>query len=125
MWALHGNAFMLDTVWVLSHHIVPGTRIPSAQHTAVESVMAERVEMKVFIHQSALKMQTDDKVAAAWLDATLETLYEHFKAGKGVTLTGFGGFGSVLQVEMVVSSNGITIDKTSVYGRYGVTYLHI
>ena len=37
-------------------------------------------------------MQTEDKVAAAWLEATLETLYDTFKAGKGVTLTGFGGF---------------------------------
>jgi len=32
------------------------------------------------------------KVATAWLEATLETLYENFKAGKGVTLTGFGVF---------------------------------
>jgi DNA-binding protein HU-beta len=54
--------------------------------------MAERIETKVFIHQLALRMQTDDNVAAAWLDATLETLYENFKAGQGVTLTGFGGF---------------------------------
>ena len=37
-------------------------------------------------------MQTDDTVAVTWLEATLETLYENFKAGKGVTLTGFGGF---------------------------------
>jgi len=58
----------------------------------LETGMAERVETKAFIHQLALRMQTDDTVAAAWLEATLETLYEHFKAGKGVTLTGFGGF---------------------------------
>jgi DNA-binding protein HU-beta len=50
--------------------------------------MAERIETKAFIHQ----MQTDDNVAAAWLEATVETLYDNFKAGKGVTLTGFGGF---------------------------------
>jgi nucleoid DNA-binding protein len=54
--------------------------------------MAERIETKAFIHQLALRMQTDEKVASAWLEATLETLYEHFKVGKGVTLTGFGGF---------------------------------
>jgi len=54
--------------------------------------MAERIETKVFVHQLALRMQTDDKVASAWLEATLETLYENFKAGRGVTLTGFGGF---------------------------------
>jgi hypothetical protein len=35
-------------------------------------------------------MQTEDKAAAAWLEATLETLYDNFKAGKGLTLTGFG-----------------------------------
>jgi DNA-binding protein HU-beta len=54
--------------------------------------MAERIETKAFIHQLALRMQTDGKVAAAWLEATVETLYDDFKAGKGVTLTGFGGF---------------------------------
>ena len=37
-------------------------------------------------------MQTEDKVAAAWLEATLATLYDTFKAGKGIALTGFGGF---------------------------------
>src|SRR5437016_3890359 len=57
-----------------------------------EMTMAERIETKAFIHQLALWMQTDDKVAAAWLEATVETLYDTFKAGKGVTLTGFGGF---------------------------------
>ena len=54
--------------------------------------MAERIDTKAFVHQVALKMQTEDKVAAAWLEATLATLYDTFKAGKGVTLTGFGGF---------------------------------
>lgn len=29
VWAMHGNAFMLDTVDVLACHIVPGRRIPS------------------------------------------------------------------------------------------------
>jgi nucleoid DNA-binding protein len=28
----------------------------------------------------------------AWLDGVVETLYESFKDGKGVTLPGFGGF---------------------------------
>ena len=54
--------------------------------------MAERIETKAFIHQLALRMQTEDNVAAAWLEATVETLYDTFKAGKGVTLTGLGGF---------------------------------
>ena len=51
----------------------------------LESVMAERIETKAFIHQLALRMQMDDKVAAAWLEATLATLYDTLKAGKGVT----------------------------------------
>jgi nucleoid DNA-binding protein len=54
--------------------------------------MAERIETKAFIHQLARRMQTEDNVAAAWLEATVETLYDTFKAGKGVTLTGLGGF---------------------------------
>jgi nucleoid DNA-binding protein len=54
--------------------------------------MAQRIETKAFVHQLALRMQTDDKVAAAWLEAILETLYDTFKAGQGVTLTGLGGF---------------------------------
>jgi len=33
--------------------------------------------------------------------------------------------GSVLKVEIVVSSKGLTINKTSAYGRHGVTHLHI
>jgi hypothetical protein len=28
----------------------------------------------------------------AWIDGVVETLYESFKAGKGVTFPGFGGF---------------------------------
>src|SRR6266446_3992328 len=58
----------------------------------LERGMAERIETKAFVHQLALRMQTEDKIAAAWLEATVETLYDTFKAGKGVTLTGFGGF---------------------------------
>ena len=54
--------------------------------------MAERIDTKAFIHQLALRMQTDDTVAAAGLEATVETLYDTFKAGKGVTLTGLEGF---------------------------------
>ena len=33
--------------------------------------------------------------------------------------------GSVLKVEMVVSSKGLTTNKTIAYGRYGVMHLHI
>ena len=37
----------------------------------------------------------------------------------------FFAWGSVLKVEMAVSSKGLALNKTSVYGRLGVTYLHI
>lgn len=54
--------------------------------------MSERIEKKAFVRQLATRMQTDERVASEWLEATLETLYTNFKEGKGVMLTGFGGF---------------------------------
>ena len=54
--------------------------------------MADRIEKKAFVQQLAKRMNADEKVADEWLEATLETLYDNFKAGRGVTLTGFGGF---------------------------------
>lgn len=57
-----------------------------------EEIMAERVKKEDFIHQLAVRMNTDDKTAEAWIDGVVETFYESFKAGKGVTLPGFGGF---------------------------------
>ena len=54
--------------------------------------MADRIEKKAFVQQLATRMNADEKIAAEWLEATLETLYENFKAGRGVTLKGFGGF---------------------------------
>jgi hypothetical protein len=37
-------------------------------------------------------MKTDEATATALIDGVIETLYESFKAGKGVTLPGFGGY---------------------------------
>jgi hypothetical protein len=37
-------------------------------------------------------MKTDEATATAWVDGVVESLYESFKDGKGVTLPGFGGF---------------------------------
>jgi DNA-binding protein HU-beta len=54
--------------------------------------MADRIEKKTFVQQLAKRMNSDEKVAAEWLEAMLETLYENFKAGRGVTMKGFGGF---------------------------------
>src|SRR5262245_36948042 len=77
---------------VVLSHCTRNAETLRASIRLLETGMAERIETKAFVHQLALRMQTEDKVAAAWLEATLETLYDNFKAGKGVTLTGFGGF---------------------------------
>ena len=37
-------------------------------------------------------METDDATAEAWLEATLDAMYQVFKSGKGLSLSGFGGF---------------------------------
>ena len=54
--------------------------------------MAERINKKEFVRQVANRMNVDEKSAQVWVDAILDTLYETFKSGKGVTLPGFGGF---------------------------------
>ena len=59
---------------------------------SLEVEMAERIERKAFVQQLAKRMNSDEKVASEWLEATLETLYQNFKVGRGFTLKGFGGF---------------------------------
>lgn len=54
--------------------------------------MSERIQKKEFVHRLAVRMKTSDAVSAMWLDAVLDTLYESFKAGQSVTLSGFGNF---------------------------------
>jgi nucleoid DNA-binding protein len=54
--------------------------------------MAERVTKEELVRRLAKKMRTDDATAEAWLEATLETMYQVFKSGKGLSLSGFGGF---------------------------------
>ncbi|MGH9753840.1 MAG: HU family DNA-binding protein [Blastocatellia bacterium] len=54
--------------------------------------MAERIDKEEFVSRLAKKMKTDAETAEAWLDATLDTMYQVFKSGKGITLPGFGGF---------------------------------
>jgi hypothetical protein len=49
-----------------------------------EIVMSDRIERKVFVQQLATRMQTDEKIASEWLEATLETLYANFKEGRGM-----------------------------------------
>ena len=54
--------------------------------------MADRIDRKDFIRLMAERKKTTEATAEAWLDTVLDTLYESFKKGQSVTLTGFGGF---------------------------------
>ena len=54
--------------------------------------MADRLKKEDFVRRLAARMNTDVTTATAWVDGTVETLYESFKAGESVTLPGFGGF---------------------------------
>src|SRR6266700_1008409 len=56
------------------------------------NMMAERINKDELVSQLAARMHTDEATATAWVDGIVETLYESFKDGKGVTLPGFGGF---------------------------------
>ncbi len=47
---------------------------------------------KEFIEQIAGKLLIEKKDAEKHLDVIIDTLYENFKNGNGVTLTGFGNF---------------------------------
>jgi nucleoid DNA-binding protein len=54
--------------------------------------MAEHIKREEFVRRLAKKMETDEETAEAWLDATLEAMYQVFKSGKGISFAGFGGF---------------------------------
>lgn len=54
--------------------------------------MAQRKQKSEIIERLAQRMQTDEEIAAKWLDGVTETLYEAITAGESVTLPGFGGF---------------------------------
>lgn len=54
--------------------------------------MRSRIQKKEVVSRIATRMAADEQLAEAFLDATLETLYEAFKGGESVTLPGFGGF---------------------------------
>lgn len=54
--------------------------------------MAQRIQKREVARRLAARMNTDEATASQWLDATIDTLYEAFKAGESVTLEGLGGF---------------------------------
>jgi DNA-binding protein HU-beta len=54
--------------------------------------MPDRIQKNEFVRRLAVRMNADEEMAARWVDAMIDTLYESFKAGESVTLTGFGSF---------------------------------
>lgn len=54
--------------------------------------MAQSIKKEAFVQRLAKKMGTDEATATAWLDTTLDVMYQVFKSGKGISLSGFGGF---------------------------------
>ena len=54
--------------------------------------MSERIQKKEFVRRLAVRMKTDEAISTMWLDAMLDTLYESFRSGESVTLSGFGNF---------------------------------
>ncbi|MCA1628790.1 MAG: HU family DNA-binding protein [Acidobacteria bacterium] len=54
--------------------------------------MVERIQKKEIARRLAARMKTSEAISAMWLDAMLDTFYESFKSGQGVTLSGFGNF---------------------------------
>jgi DNA-binding protein HU-beta len=54
--------------------------------------MAQRIQKREIARRLAARMNTDEAIASQWIDATIDTLYEAFKAGESVTLEGLGGF---------------------------------
>ena len=58
----------------------------------MSNVITDRFKKEDFVRQLANRMNVDEATATAWLDGVVETLYESFKDGKGVTLPGFVSF---------------------------------
>lgn len=54
--------------------------------------MAEHIQKAELVRRLAQRRNTEEATAEAWVDAILETMYEVFKSGKGLSLPGFGGF---------------------------------
>ena len=54
--------------------------------------MAAHIKKEEFVRRLAKERGTDEATAQAWLEATLDAMYQVFKSGKGLSLAGFGGF---------------------------------
>jgi nucleoid DNA-binding protein len=54
--------------------------------------MAKRINKEEFVRRVAERMKVNETTAQTWVEAVLDTMYETFKRGAGITLPGFGGF---------------------------------
>jgi len=54
--------------------------------------MAEYIQKAELVRRIATKMKTEGETAETWLDGLVDTMYEVFKSGTGISLPGFGGF---------------------------------
>jgi nucleoid DNA-binding protein len=54
--------------------------------------MAERINKDESVRRVAKRMKVKETTARTWVDAVLDTMYDTFGGGKGLTLPGFGGF---------------------------------
>ena len=54
--------------------------------------MAKRINKDEFVRRVARRMKANETTAQAWVDGVLDTMYDAFRGGKGITLPGFGGF---------------------------------
>ncbi|MEM8808653.1 MAG: HU family DNA-binding protein [Cyanobacteria bacterium P01_G01_bin.38] len=55
-------------------------------------MMSQSISKKEFTQRFARRMDINEKEAAQILDGMIDTFYEVFNQGQGVTLTGFGSF---------------------------------
>jgi hypothetical protein len=54
--------------------------------------MVERINKDEFVRWVAKRMKVKETTALIWIDAVLDTMYDTFRSGKGLSLPGFGGF---------------------------------
>ena len=54
--------------------------------------MSTSVSKKEFIQIFAHRMNINEKEASRWVEGMIDTFYDIFNQGRGVTLTGFGSF---------------------------------
>ncbi|HUU19680.1 MAG TPA: HU family DNA-binding protein [Sedimentisphaerales bacterium] len=64
----------------------------SAVYYGEAIIMALRINKDEFVSRVAKRMKVNETTAQAWVDAVLDTMYDAFRSGKGITLPGFGGF---------------------------------